>query len=591
MIIDPGTKILNYRITEVLGHGGMGRVYKAVHLSLDRIVAIKAIHPKLLNNDSIIKRFYHEARIQARLNHPNIVTVYDFFEQNGNYFIVMEFVEGESISKVISHQGAFEIRLGITIFRHVLDGISYAHKQGVIHKDIKTSNFLLTSTDVKITDFGIAQIIGDSQNNGPGDNVIGTPKYMSPEMILGKSDVDHRADIYSLGVTLYEFLTGRVPFGHQNTSDMEIRRMQLDEKPPPPGQYNPALTDRIEKIILKSLEKQPERRYQSVDEFIAAVNGIDLSKPNHFLDRIFGMGTKHEKADQVEKQSKNIKEKTVKDRSGEKNIPGSAGSLEKTDFSYLLSTYHYDKSTGCLNIDSDTNLKIYFSEGYVTSLQCDDPDLLLGKLLVENKKITQIDQKKAVGFSASQGLKTGEALIRLGKLSPHDLSYTLELQLKLKLLNGFRLKDGTYSFKPGLKNDAENFFRIDPIQVIYDAINGDILDPGQEMELFASDNVIHPSELLISKMNEISLSSPREYKFIKMIKGPQTVKELVSGSPLDEHNSLKMIRFLLHCRLISIELPEDKKDSYVSSQEETVILSGEQIREELKNVFKTLNTG
>jgi eukaryotic-like serine/threonine-protein kinase len=151
-----GKVIGNYKISQEIGHGGMGKVYKAIHLSLERIVAIKMIHPKLLSNNEMVARFYSEARIQAKLNHPNIVTVYDFFEFEDNHYIIMEFVEGDSVSNIINHQGAFDVDYGTKIILQILEGMSYAHKKNVIHKDIKTSNFILTSTNVQITDFGIA---------------------------------------------------------------------------------------------------------------------------------------------------------------------------------------------------------------------------------------------------------------------------------------------------------------------------------------------------------------------------------------------------------------------------------------------------
>ena len=184
-----GKVIGNYKISQEIGHGGMGKVYKAIHLSLERVVAIKMIHPKLLSNNEMVARFYSEAKIQARLNHPNIVTVYDFFEFQDNHYIIMEFVEGESVSKIINHQGPFDVEAGTTFFMQILDGIEYAHRKNVVHKDIKTSNFILTGTNIKVTDFGIAQIIGgDSGLTSEGGGVIGTPKYMAPEMILGKKN-------------------------------------------------------------------------------------------------------------------------------------------------------------------------------------------------------------------------------------------------------------------------------------------------------------------------------------------------------------------------------------------------------------------
>ena len=166
----------SYRLIHEISSGGMGRVYKAIHTSLERTVAIKMIHPELLSDTRILENFYNEARIQAKLNHPNIATVYDFFEDENRHFVVMEYVEGESISKIIKHIGPFDTDTAISILKQVLKGLAYAHSKNVIHKDIKTSNFLLTPSTVKIIDFGIAQILDDSAKEKRNSLLLGTPK-------------------------------------------------------------------------------------------------------------------------------------------------------------------------------------------------------------------------------------------------------------------------------------------------------------------------------------------------------------------------------------------------------------------------------
>ena len=184
-----GKTITNYRITEEIGNGSTGRVYKASHLTLDRVFAIKMIHPGLLGNLEVIARFYKEAKTLVQLDHPNIVTVYDFLEVSGGYFIIMECVRGESLGKILSRQGAFEAHVAVLIFRQILDGVCCAHSKGVIHRDIKPSNLILATGFVKITDFGIRQIICGTDLAMTG-GVLGAPKYMSPEQILGKK-MDH----------------------------------------------------------------------------------------------------------------------------------------------------------------------------------------------------------------------------------------------------------------------------------------------------------------------------------------------------------------------------------------------------------------
>ncbi|MGH7888980.1 MAG: serine/threonine-protein kinase, partial [Thermodesulfobacteriota bacterium] len=239
-----GRTIGNYRISEEIGRGGMGVVYKAVHQTLEKVVAVKAFSSKSSSKMSIdglepVIRFYKEAQTQARLDHPNIISVQDFLKFGDNYFIIMEYVHGESLGKILSRHGAFEPNIAISIFKQILDGIRYAHSKGVIHRDIKPSNFILTPNYVKITDFGVSQLTGDAKLTTTGA-VIGTPKYMSPEQILG-NNTDHRSDIDSLGITFYEMLTGSVPFNSDNDSDFEIKRGHVELPPPPLSLIKPGI--------------------------------------------------------------------------------------------------------------------------------------------------------------------------------------------------------------------------------------------------------------------------------------------------------------------------------------------------------------
>ena len=458
-----GKVIGNYKISQEIGHGGMGKVYKAIHLSLERIVAIKMIHPKLLSNKEMVARFYSEAKIQAKLNHPNIVTVYDFFEFEDNHYIIMEFVEGDSVSNIINHQGAFDVDYGTKIILQILEGMSYAHKKNVIHKDIKTSNFILTSTNVQITDFGIAQIVGDTALASEGGGVIGTPKYMAPEMILGKK-IDHRADIYSLGISFYELITGRVPFTTTGKSDFEVRKAQVEAPPPLPTEINPRIPKEIENIILKALSKNTNDRFSSVDEFIEAI--IETNKSGLTADSFDHISPVNES---------NLFEIPGNLGTNGDNTYDVSGRLEKTNFAKLLSTFHHDQRLGHLYVESDLTLNIYFHDGYIQFVECNDPNHLLGKLLVENKTISIKDQESAIDFTFESGLKIGESLLKLGKITPHELSSILELQLKLKLLNGFRCIDGFYGFKYSDQTEVETIFRIDPIQVIYEAVDNNYI--------------------------------------------------------------------------------------------------------------------
>ena len=239
-------------IIELLGRGGMGTVYKARQRNLDRLVALKVIPPDAAKDPAFTERFNREAKAMARLNHSNIVTVYDFGERHGIYFLLMEYVDGVNLRHAL-RAGHLAPREALAIVPQVCDALQFAHDQGIVHRDIKPENVLLDRTGrVKIADFGLAKLLG----KGPDDftlthtqQVMGTPRYMAPEQIERPSAVDHRADIYSLGVVLYEMLTGELPLGR---FDPPSHKVEVDV--------------RIDQVVLRALEKAPERRYQRASE-------------------------------------------------------------------------------------------------------------------------------------------------------------------------------------------------------------------------------------------------------------------------------------------------------------------------------------
>lgn len=267
-----------YHILRKLGEGGMGSVFLAKDMILDREVALKIINPHLATDPKLLSRFKVEAIAQAKFHHPNIVVLHDFSQSGNLFYIVMEYVEGKSLKQVIREEGALTIPRVINIFRQILSAISYAHKNKVIHRDIKPGNILLTSDDtVKITDFGIAKVFGIEGLTSVGV-MMGTPWYSSPEQILG-GKIDERTDIYSLGVTLFEMLTGKVPFESPPGSEFEIVRAHVEKEPPPPRSINPAIPIEMENIVLKALEKNPEKRFKNVDEFASAIEKfVEASK-------------------------------------------------------------------------------------------------------------------------------------------------------------------------------------------------------------------------------------------------------------------------------------------------------------------------
>jgi len=275
MSLIPGRNFGHYEILRMLGRGGMGEVYLARDKTLKRFVAIKIISPQLIENSEQVRRFQKEASFAAALNHPNICTIHETGEIDGLNYICMEYVEGDTLRHYVSsHEVTIQEVLDIAI--QIADALDEAHKKNVIHRDIKTSNVLLTPRKfVKILDFGLAKQLPrfkgdhlsdtstDSLLTGPGNAIRGTTAYMSPEAILGKQ-VDNRSDIFSFGVVLYEMLTGRLPFTGNSAAEMVDEILHKDATAV--TRYNDKVPDALIHILKKMLEKDPENRYQSVHE-------------------------------------------------------------------------------------------------------------------------------------------------------------------------------------------------------------------------------------------------------------------------------------------------------------------------------------
>lgn len=253
-----------YQLLERLGAGGMSDVFRARDLMLERSVAIKVLHENYSNDTAFQQRFRQEARAAANLSHPNIVTVHDFGLDHGQLFIVMEHIPGKDLKTLLRQRGRYSVEEAIPLMVQACAGIGYAHRAGLVHCDIKPHNMIVTPDGrLKVTDFGIARALSTISPDERADVVWGSPQYFSPEQAVGEPP-SPASDVYSLGVVLYEVLTGALPFTAPTSE--ELARMHLEMPPIPPSEYVPDIPSALEQIVLKVLAKEPAARYRTADQ-------------------------------------------------------------------------------------------------------------------------------------------------------------------------------------------------------------------------------------------------------------------------------------------------------------------------------------
>jgi serine/threonine-protein kinase len=258
MALQPGEMVGAYRIVEQLGQGGMATVYKAYHAQLERNVAIKFLHQTFLEDVNFLSRFEREARIIARLDHPNIVPVYDFNYHSGQPYLVMKYIDGVLLKDIIA-KSEVDLPYVVGILEAVAGALTYAHSQGVLHRDVKPSNIIVDREQrAYLTDFGLARIVQSGQSTLSQDMLMGTPHYMSPEQARGSEEIGPASDIYSLGVILYEVAVGRVPFG--GSTPYAIVHDHIYTPLPLPSDVNPSIPPRVEDVLMRTLSKEPRER-------------------------------------------------------------------------------------------------------------------------------------------------------------------------------------------------------------------------------------------------------------------------------------------------------------------------------------------
>src|SRR4051794_8091838 len=277
----PGTAALgvgqvvgNYKITAKLGEGGMGVVYLAEHPVIGKKVALKVIHPDLARNPDVVSRFIMEAKSVNQIGHEHIVDIGDFGNtQNGEFYFIMEYLAGESLADRLKREARLSQARGLAIAAQIADALGASHDQGIIHRDLKPENiFLITRHGdpdfVKVLDFGLAKLTQVEEkvtHNTRAGWVMGTPYYMSPEQGEGKIEIDHRADVYSLGILVFEMLTGKVPFGGEGYGEIIVKH--ITHQAPSARKINPSISAAVEMVLFQALAKDREDRFQTMHEF------------------------------------------------------------------------------------------------------------------------------------------------------------------------------------------------------------------------------------------------------------------------------------------------------------------------------------
>ena len=332
-MITKGQKINDrYEIVKSIGEGGMANVYLAVDLILNRKVAIKILRGDLANDEKFIRRFQREALAASSLSHPNIVEMYDVGEDNGNYYIVMEYIEGKTLKQLLKKRGHLTVGEAVDIMLQITDGMVHAHDSYIIHRDLKPQNIMIQEDgQIKITDFGIAMALNSTQLTQT-NSVMGSVHYLPPEQASGKGSTI-KSDIYSMGILFYELLTGVLPFKGDNA--VEIALKQMKEAIPSVRKQNPNIPQSVENIIIRATAKNPKNRYNDTREMYNDLKTC-LDKDRQNVDRIVFKYPEHENEDTkkipvIKKDEPKKEEKVDIEKTGDivKEVPKDEGKTAK----------------------------------------------------------------------------------------------------------------------------------------------------------------------------------------------------------------------------------------------------------------------
>jgi serine/threonine protein kinase len=331
-----GKNIGNYNILKLIGEGGMASVYEAKHIKLGTKAAVKILNPILSANSQLRERFENEARLMATFNHPNITRVIDYVDSETTLAIVIEYLEGNDLSDTIKKNGKFSDEECREIFIQILSAFSYAHSAGIVHRDIKPSNiFLLPDGTVKILDFGIAKLFGQGNEMTQTGTQMGTPIYMSPEQVKADKSIDHRSDIYSLGVTMYFCLTGNAPYDANTASHFDIFNKIVHEPLPELPANNP-----FKEMVSKACSKDRELRFQSCDEWLNILKSGVVSHTDNSERTIVGPIVTNQQTLETKVQSSSVSPNQIesdnkRNESSNSTQEGNTSIQNSTNLTYL----------------------------------------------------------------------------------------------------------------------------------------------------------------------------------------------------------------------------------------------------------------
>jgi len=286
-MLNIGAMIHHYKVLSLIGKGGMGEVYQCEDTMIGRMVAIKVLNPALSNDEGLIKRFKQEARIQVQLTHPHIVNLHAMMEFEGKLLIIMEYVPGMTLKDLIARTGPIPEQRSLHILRQLVEALSYAHSKNIIHRDIKPSNIILDDADnAKILDFGIAKVMGEHGLTSTGSN-IGTILYMSPEQIQTPKTIDHRSDLFSLGITFFEMLSGKLPYNTQTDSDFALQSQIVRNELPDPREFYQFISQPTVDIMRRMTARDVNHRFYDAAEILGAIMGspTDWQRPRQASHR------------------------------------------------------------------------------------------------------------------------------------------------------------------------------------------------------------------------------------------------------------------------------------------------------------------